>query len=381
MTVKVITQENLRTQTIERRKQVAEQRMKDGKIQERTYVRMMESLDTGLIPHAQFAEGFDMNKHFRKGGGKGVVGEFIGTGNFAAAFYERQRYEVEAGRDEVPALYNQIYAVTVDASLPQTIAINTLGPAGVAFEQVVEGDEVKFASVAQGSKSVTLYHHAVGIQYSEDLFMYNELFRLANIDRRFGNAYNALLNEIHLSPILSATYGAANQTDGTALTTFKTSASMPEKYLRAIEGAISKGIQDTTNQRRGPYVLLVGSSDVFTVERALNRVPQQGFDVQSSAMGRVQSVVAYDGWTGTRGKRAVTYNGVAAGKGYLVDLGFRSEDFQSYFKHELRRQMGNGDASRFIMEETIWDVRLGAYAAPTKAVHEITWPLAGSGAA
>lgn len=372
--VKIISKETMRQANIQRRLAHLQQ-AQTMTPQVREAIRELEH---GNFPKARFAEGFDLRKATTKVERDGIA-EFITTDDFARQFVERQRYEVETGRDEEPLLYEPIYSVTVDESLPEAVQIYTLGPAGVVLERILEGGEVKFASVGQGSKSVAIQHFGVGLEYSEDIFMYNSLWRLPNLERQFGIAHNALENHLHLSPILSYAYAAANQTDGTSLTSFKATASMPEKYLRTLEAAITHAVADTSNPRRGPYALLVASGDIFTVERALNRVPQQGFDLQSSAIGRIQSVIAYDGWTGTRGKKATTYAGVETGKGYLVHLGNKMEDYQSYFKHTLRRQMAGPDLKRFVLGATIWDVRVGVFADPLRSVEEIVWPLAASG--
>jgi hypothetical protein len=331
-------------------------------------------------PQVTFKEGFDINKHIRASRqGDVTIAEFIGTGSFASQFYERQRYEFDAGREAEPLLYQMLYTEIVDASLPRLVRVNTLGTTGVIFEEVKEGGEVKFASVGEGSKSVEIKHYAVGLEYDEDLVIYNELWRLPLIERRFGIAHNALLNNIHLSPIISYSYTGGNQTDGTALTSFKAAASMPEKYLRALEAAISNAAEDTTNPRPGPYVLMVRSSDMFTFERALLRSPQQGFSLQSSAMDQIAGLIAYNGWTGTRGKKTVSYAGVPSGKAYLIDISNRDMDFQSYVKQPLRRQLGEKDSSRFILEQVIWDSRFGVFADPARAVEELTLPTADSG--
>jgi len=345
---------------------------------------MLEMLQTGVIPSPVFAEGAALDKVLRvadahSGMPPGKVAEFIGTKDFDAAWFQRQRYEIDAGRDDEPLLYTGIYAITVNSDLPQVIKIYTLGKSGVVFMRVTEGGEVQFASITTGTKNVELYHYAVGLEYSEDLFLFNGLWQVANLERQFGVAHNALLNHIHFNPILTYAYAAANQTDGTALTTFKTTASMPEKYLRAIEAGMQNAILDTANPRRGPYVLVCSIADLFTIERALQRVPQQGFDLQSSAIGRIQSVIAYDGWTGTRGAETVSYDGVSAGKCYLVHVGDRTMDYQSYVKIPLRMRQGNPDVSRFIDAQSIWDTWFGAFADPIRSVEEITLPTADSG--
>lgn len=333
-------------------------------------------------PKAGFKEGFNINSKItvlKENSGR--IAEFVGTDNFASQFYERQRYEVEAGRDSEPILYTPLYSVTQDATLPRHVTIYRLGPAGVVFEEITEGGEVKFVSVGESTKAVEIKHYATGIQYNKDIFVYNELFRLSNLERQFGIAFNAMMNHLHFAPILTYSYAAANQTNGTALTTFRQTASMPEKYLRTLEKAMTDGIADATNPRRGPYVLLCNTADVFTFERALGRVPQEGFDLQSSAIGRIQTVIEYNGWTGVRGKKSTTYAGVTSGKAYLVDIGNRMYDFQSYIKQPLQMTTGNPDVSRFIMEQMVWDTYLGVFADPSRAVQEITLPTASSGQA
>jgi hypothetical protein len=377
--VRIITKDVLVNRAIEQRKAAL---VRDQKLPAAVKDAMFLSLETGKIPHVQFPENFKLEEFVRPVEDRpGYLGEFIGTGDFSAQWVTRQRYEVDAGRDEEPLLIDSIYNVTTDPNLPKIFDIYTLGPAGVVFEEVTEGGEVKFASIGEGSKTVRIRHYATGLKYSEDLVVYNELFRVGRLERRFGSAFNALMNHIHFSPILTANYGANNLTDGTALTSFKATAKMAEKYQRAIEAAVTAAVGDTDNPRRGPYALLISSADLYTVQRALNQVPQTSFDDGSTVAGRINRIVVYDGWSGSRGKKPVSYTGVAAGTAYLVHIGNRDEDFQSYIKTPLRMQMGNPDISRFILDETIWDTRFGVFADPTRAVEKITLPVAASGAA
>lgn len=304
-----------------------------------------------------------------------TVHEFIGSDNFAAAFYERQRYEVDSGRDEEPLIYTSFYSITEDATLPANVPVNRLGPAGVVFEKVEEGGEVKFASVGQSNFSVPIYQYAFGLQYTKRLVLFNELWSLPEVERQAGTALNALLNNIHIAPILMQTYGANNQTLGSSLT-FDANATLPEKYLRTLEQSIVDSVGDATNPRRGPYVLLVSTANLFTAERALTVVPQQGITQQSSAVSRVNTLVGYDGWTGNRGEKIISYSGVPAGKAYLIDQGLQRRHFRSYVKQGLQRENGNPDVSRFILEQSVWDIWLGSYTDALGGVQEITWPTA-----
>lgn len=321
-------------------------------------------------PQREFPENFRFQDHGKvvKEGAKTIV-EFIAAGGFADAFYSRQMYEVDAGRDEEPLLYNTIYDVMVNADLPKIIPINVLGPGGVVFERITEGGEVKFVSVGESTKSVTLYHYAAGIEYTDELVLFNQSWQFPIIERQFGVAHNALLNHLHFNPILAYSYAAANQTAASSTGTL-----LEEKYARTLEDAITNAKGDSSNPRRGPYDLLIASADMFTVDRALKLRIQDGANPNAvPAAAFIQNIIVYDGWTGTRGKKSTTYDGVTAGTGYLISKAY-SEDFKGYVKLPLRNQRGDGDLSRFVVEQAMWDTWLGVYANPLRAVEEITWP-------
>jgi hypothetical protein len=321
-------------------------------------------------PHWQFHPDFDIRKVTKPGdANRGVIAEFVGTGDFAEEWVTRREYEVNAGRDQEPILYESFYDVQVNRAFPRVVPVYRLGPGGVVFEEVVEGGEVKFATVGSSDYTITIREWAFGFEYSRNLRLYNELWNVGIIERQAAIAYNALRNHIHISPILNATYAAANKTaassDGTTLA---------EKAYNTLKNAVAASLSDTTNPRRGPYDLLIASADIFLVEDALRRRRQDGIDEINSAMSRIQNVIAYDGWTGTRGKKSTTYSGVTSGTAYLISKQYVGQDFRSLVKIDLDMITGNPDVSRLIEAQMVWDTHFGQYANPTAAVEEITWP-------
>jgi hypothetical protein len=326
-----------------------------------------------LVQHRDkiaFPRNFRLSDHVKEiRQGSEHVYEFIGTDSFGSEWQERRRYEVDAGRVEEPILYLPIYEEVRDASLPALVEIHRMGPGGVVLEEIFEGGEVKFASVTSSEVSVRIRHYGVGIEYSKDLVVFNQTWNVPIIERAAGIAYNALLNHVHFSPILDATYGAGNQTAGNPA-----GENIVEDFMLTIQDAITASKTDTTNPRRGPYVLLISSAQMFLVEQALTRVPQQGVTRQSSAIDMIRSVIAYDGWTGTRGGKTTTYDGVTAGKAYLISQQYRGIDFVSYMKQDFGLDGQDNDASRFMFQNT-YDAYFGVYADPTRAVQEITWSL------
>lgn len=321
-------------------------------------------------PKIAFPSGLRLTDHVREiRQGNQLVHEFIGTDTFGTEWYDRTRYEVNAGRENEPLLYAPLYSIIEDSTLPRTLTVQRIGPGGVVLEEVVEGGEVKFASITSSEFAVTMKHYGVGLEYSKDLVIFNELWNVPIVERQVGIAYNALLNHIHLNPILAATYAAANQT--AANTGGSTTV---EDFMLTIEDAITNSKADTTNPRRGPYALMIAGAQQNVVEKALTREVQQGLASQSRMLDTIQSVIVYDGWSGTRGLKTTTYSGVTSGTGYLVNLQYKDQDFVSYMKQALESAMGNPDLSRFILEQIIWDTYFTNYANPTAAVEEITFP-------
>lgn len=324
-----------------------------------------------LTDYARFKPGTDLREMFQIVPNQGIGGTVveITSDAFAAAFYERQRFEVNEGREEEPTLFEPIYSIVSDSTLPRNVSVNRLGPAGVVFEEVVEGGEVKFATVGQSTYSVQIKHYGVGIEYTKDLVIFNELWNLGVVERAMGRAANALLNHLHLYPIINYTYPSANLTPASSEGT-----GVIEHTIRTLEDAVIAGEEDTANRRPGPYVLLISPADRFKIERALTGVPQQGTQVQSSVIDGIDTIIAYNGWTGTRGHKTVTYPGVPSGTAFLISIARRIEDFQSYEKQGVEPTTGNPDVSRFILEQTVWDFYRGIYANPLAAVEKITLP-------
>ena len=323
-------------------------------------------------PALKFSPDFDLRKVTNPGSGN-VIAEFIGTGNFAEEWKTRQYFEVTAGRDAEPLLYSALYSILQDANLPEIIDIFQFKQGGVVFEEVLEGGEAKFGTIETGDVTARIRQFAVALEYSKKLRMYNQTWNVSIFERRVGVAHNALLNHLHLYPILAYVYAAASKTAAAS-----GQGGLLENVLATIENGITHGKADATNPRKGPFNLVIAGADMFKIEKALNRVPQTGFSKQSSALEMIQNVIVYDGWTGSRGKKETTYSGVTGGKGYLVNAAYKDEDFRSFVKQPLEAAMGNADVSRFIEEQTVWDVHLGVYANPAAAVEELTWPTSGS---
>lgn len=387
--LRVITHESEYALKILRRKERLDQRLKEGKMSQAKYDYAMESLERNVIPSVQMPEAFDWRSHMKEASGSGRVAEFTGAsaGQFADGFFTRLRTEVQNGREEVPLLFESIYNVVRDPNIQETETIYTFSDdnVGVVLKEIPSGGEVQWASIGGGTKSIYQRQYARGIEYTKRLFKFGRFFQMSAVERAFGRAANAIQNYIHFNPILTNTYVSRNQTNGASLGEpfkFKSSAGIVEKFHRTLDAAMAHARADTTYHRPGPYALLVSNSDVSTVRKALENVAQQGFsEISSEVIDNIRTVIAYRGWTGTDGNETVTYSGVTTGKAYLIDLSQAMFDFQSLYSQDFQMTDVGPEHARFVVERVLWDMFFGVYAAPERAVEEITWPVAASGEA
>lgn len=383
--LRIITAENVKSENIARRKTRILRLQDAGRLTDEQADYALDHFDRGEIPVAEMPASFDPQKHLQLTGRNGQVAEFTGAsaGKYARGFFTRVRQEVQNGREEVPILFESIYNVTRDQSIQETETIYTFGDndIGVAFELVPNGGEVKWVKVGGSQKSIYQQQYARGIQYTKRLFKFGRFFQMSAVERAFGRAANAIQNHLHFAPILNNSYVSRNKTNGAAITKFRFDAHLVEKYHLTLDEAMSHARADKTYHRPGPYALLVANSDLSTVRKALENPAQQGVaKVSPEVIDNIQTVISYRGWSGSDGNATVNYPGVTAGKAYLIDLSQAMYDFQSLYSQDLQPTDVGADHARFVVSQMLWDMWFGIFAAPERAVEEITWPGATDGA-
>lgn len=290
--------------------------------------------------------------------GKVAIQEMIGTGDGAQDFLEKTTFDAYQGRENVELLYKTIYSTREDATFPKVMTVKEYGPVQVAFVEKLEGGEVKFGELAPGvEKTVRFHTWAAGLEWSEDMVEYNEFWSLTDASVAFGEAYNHLLNHLHLSPIITASY--------------TTSAG-------GLDGQVA-------GQKDGTAQLIAWNTDLITtLERAFSVLPRGSVVLQNSVDGiylerqiakdildddtpgpikrryGTLSFIAYDGEEVQVGNRVYTYGGVPAGFLFMV---VPKKNFIEYIKHDLRIDSDNADLSRLIVDQMVGRARRAVFAA------------------
>lgn len=296
------------------------------------------------------------------------IGEMITTASGLTTLVQKVVLDLELGREQVPLLYQPIYRNVTNRNFTRHVDIRPFVGARVVFLEHLEGEEVKFGDMYVGKVStVPIVTYAAGFEWTEDVEEYSEDWSITELSRAMGEAYNALLNHLHLGPIITYNYPAKNKT--AAVTSHGT---LIENIRATIKQGLIDAAQDEdpeTRMRRRPTILLAHSSRQWDIEEALQRL-QIGGTVYP-AISQINTLIFYDGYTVTVGEKTYTYPGVDPNKAYLIDP---SRYFVELVKHDLMVDAGQADIKRLIRGAIVGRARRGVVASPEKAVQEITLP-------
>jgi hypothetical protein len=269
--------------------------------------------------------------------------------------------DAELGREQVQLLYQPIYERLQDANMPKVIDAKWALYGTVVFTEHIEGEEVKFGRLqAEYGPIARILTYTAGFEYTREMKDFNDSFSLEILNRAMGEAYNALLNHIHLYPILSFNYPSANKTSFQGDTS-------DDLWVRFYE-TLNKALSDARVAKRPGTVLLASNYDRDNIEMAL----KGGYQISGTtypAVSGIESVIYYDGWGVQVGNRTVEYAGVTPGKAYLIRP---KRGFKELVKQDLRIEATAGDLSRLIESQIVGYAYRGVYAAVEENVQEIS---------
>lgn len=310
------------------------------------------------------------------------LGEMITKGDIPEELFQKVVLDVELGRQAVPLLYQPIYETITDPNFPQDLKAKWALYGAVVFLAHLEGEEVKFGALnAEYGPTASIQTFAAGFEYTQDMVKYNQTWNMTILNQAFGEAYNALLNHIHIFPILAGPavnysnpgYASANKT-ATVWTKADGSAGDSDHYslLMTYRETIKKGLKDARKAGRPATVLLAPSPGAIDINEAVGRMTLTSGQILP-ALTDITSFIYYDGWTAKVANQTYAYQGVPSTKIYLVRP---KGGFKELVKHDLQIQSNDGDISRLIESQIIGVARRGIYAALAENVQELTVPSA-----
>jgi|GEM_PF-456629 len=322
------------------------------------------------------------------------IGEFLGSSDMLEELAQKVTVDIELGRDEIPLLYKSLYRTTTNPNYPRLLEANYLLYANVVFLQHFEGQEVKFGTMAsEQGVTVPILTYSAGFEWDEDVEIYDEGWRVEMANEAVGRAYNALLNHLHLSPIISYNYaGMTNPNTSAALTP---SGNEIEDIRATLRAALNDAAQnvDANGRKKAirPTTVLCTTADAYKINDALTigDRPSIGTTAASGpidvllgrtsdtagpnpSVNQISSIIAYDGEDIEMGNMTWSYAGPSDGTVYLIQP--RRNLFE-FIKHDLRVDTERpADLSRLVAAQMVARARRGLLMSPDLSVWEVTLP-------
>lgn len=291
------------------------------------------------------------------------LGEMINFGSVSELkdLLRKVVLDVELGKEQVQLVYKPIYDTITDANFPEVLDAKWALRGACVFLEHMEGDEIKFGSIeAEHGPTARIKTYTSGFEYTKKMIDFNETFNVEMLNKALGEAYHALLNHLHLSPIIGFNYKSANKT------AFQGEEGDP--LWLGLWRTFGQALKDTRVAKRPGTVLLANSADATDIEMALRGGHQLNGSIYPALAG-INSIVYYDGWETKVGKKEYVYPGVPSGKAYLIRP---KRGLKELVKKEHTIEKGNKDISRLIEDQIIAYTYRGVFAAIEENVQEIS---------
>lgn len=291
------------------------------------------------------------------------LGEMISYGgtNVSKELLRKVVLDVELGREEVQPLYSPIYDTISDPNLPEILDAKWALRGACVFTETVEGSEVKFGTMqAEYGPTARIVTYTAGFEYTKQMKDFNQSFQVEMLNKAMGQSYNALLNHIHLSPFINFSYKSANKTAYAG-----TAEDLP--WVR-LYNTIKNGMKAAIVAKRTPTVMLASKANQIDIEMAL----RGGYQINGTiypAINGINTIIYYDGWEETVGKKNYEYKGCPTDKIYLIRP---KRGFKELLKQDLRIEANSGDLTRLIQEQIVGYAYRGVFAAVEENVQELT---------
>jgi len=287
------------------------------------------------------------------------AGELMTTDPGMEEMMEKVVLDVELGRERVPTVYEPIYDRLEDPNFPRILDAKWALEGMCIFLKRLEGNDVKMGAIAAHEGPIArIESWAAGFEYTEEMVLYDHGFEVEVLNRAFGEAYNALLNHIHLFPIIDFNYTSDNQTSSEG--------EDGEPYALQIKKTLRQALKDCVNARRPANTLLASKEHAGDIEDALETMLYDGTEYAS--IGAIDNIIYYDGWQTKVGKKTYTYEGCPSDKAYLIRP---NRGFKELVKVPLRIDGQPGPIRRLVEEQIVGRTHRGVFAAVEENVQEV----------
>lgn len=317
------------------------------------------------------------------------VGEFLGSSAQMEELAEVYTVQIEGGREEHPVLYKPLFQTITNPNLPKIISSGFEMFADVVWLKHMEGQEVRFGTTrGEMGPTVPMVTYSAGFEWDEDIEEYNEGWRVELANTAMGNSYNALLNHIHLSPLIQFDYTTPGN-----LTTIQTSPSgerLENIRLTLREALRNAALKEDDQGRKSPIrptTIICNLATAYDVNDALSLIgntssvsnpgtndlflgPRSDTAGPNPSVNQLSTIIVYDGDHVQMGNLRWDYAGMADDELLLVQP---RKNMIEYIKHDMRVTTERpSDLTRLVIETMVARTRRGMVAVPESAIWKVT---------
>lgn len=295
------------------------------------------------------------NKHFeslaKKPAGEMSIGEL-------KDLLKQAVVDIASEQSQTPPLYLEIYDELKDESFPATLEVKDVIGLQSAFTVVGNGEAVPLADFKVKDMGQARFKtYATGYSITEEWVAFNQFWKIEMANKAIGVAHNAILDHMHLSPIILGEYKDKKKTDKVAKT--------GDTPLQIVYNSLRAGLKDSLKRKnaRGyvfkPTVALCNSATAMDVMSAVKGETEKGKTMGS--IGMIDKIIAYDGWAGKVNGVDYDFVGPKDNEVFLIEP---KVGFKALVKKEVTRleqkgnvlTLGNLDVVEFFIRAFVADI-------------------------
>jgi hypothetical protein len=236
--------------------------------------------------------------------------------------WDALRIDLSIRKEANPTIRQFMYNEIVNPNFTRTITPQEMFPYGIVFEENnAEGQPVRQGEKLDGQyDSVTLAVYAAGFTWTLLAELFDRALDMTRLNEGVTLGYNAIRDNLAISPITAYDYSTAGTAKHTAADT--TGTLRQEKLYNTLEDAI-----DDLSQRSDPVtgrkisanglMCLASEYDARHIARVINGLPSVN-ERKYPGISEVSQVIGYDGETIVGRNETTTYSGITSGYAYLI---------------------------------------------------------------
>ncbi len=291
-------------------------------------------------------------------------------------FVQKSVIDMARGFLRNPVLYKDIYREVNDPTLSRFVNVIDFIGMQLAFTALKPGESVPLASFKTGNLTTAeIVTYGAGYAILRDWIQYNEAYKVAQAQEMLGFAFNGMLNNLYLGPIIAADY-TGNDADGKAKTS-ATNADATLTYREKVRTTIQTAIRDALARRNPvtkmamrPTIALCDSVTADIISEVINnKLTEKGSEYQP--LSQIHKTIAYDGASVTVAGKTYSYAGPTAKHVFLIQP---LQGFVELIKEDLTPLTQAGDVLKLADEEKSFEFMRGIIADTANSVQKVIIP-------